>query len=450
MMKKKKIIPYSLKKTPLQWSWLLLGSFLFFSFGGEVVLGLEKNYIDIKGSLYQRIKIYPKWEGTAIYNTRFVIATLRKNLEWSGVFDIKKTKKRASLKFIMAKKIALADSSKDNVDYGIQDAIVVKIFTQEDKLLLQGSFKNNRNPKELENNAIDFVQNVIYKISRKKGTLGSAIIYSAQKDSLPKKIVITDTHDRYKQTIISNSEYNILPRWTINEKGFIYTASGSIGTRIFFLDLRKKQLKVLISSSEGISTGGSWNKKNGDLIATLSKNGNADIYLFENPISKTGNIKQRFTSFSSIDTSPSLSPDGENLLFVSNRSGTAQIYIMNLKTKKLKRLSFMGTYNVDPKWSNDGNYIIYAGLKNGVFQIFLMNIKGEILRQLTFNKKSSEEPSWSPDDRLIIFSSKISGEAKIYVMTVDGEYARRLTQSTKGIKEINPDWASNFQWRYLK
>ena len=74
MMKKKIIIPYSLKKTPLQWSWLLLGSFLFFSFGGKVVLGLEKNYIDIKGSLYQRIKIYPKWEGTAIYNTRFVIA----------------------------------------------------------------------------------------------------------------------------------------------------------------------------------------------------------------------------------------------------------------------------------------------------------------------------------------------------------------------------------------
>ena len=52
MMKKKIIIPYSLKKTPLQWSWLLLGSFLFFSFGGKVVLGLEKNYIDIKGSLY--------------------------------------------------------------------------------------------------------------------------------------------------------------------------------------------------------------------------------------------------------------------------------------------------------------------------------------------------------------------------------------------------------------
>ena len=110
----------------------------------------------------------------------------------------------------------------------------------------------------------------------------------------------------------------------------------------------------------------------------------------------------------------------------------------------------MGKYNTDPKWSNDGNYIVYAGLKSGIFQIFLMNIQGEVLRQLTFGKKSSEEPSWSPDDRLIVFSSKISGEAKLYVMTVDGEYARRLTSSPKGIKEINPDWAYNFKWKYLK
>ena len=368
-------------------AWFFFCSFLFL----KTTLGQETNYIDIKGSLYQRIKIYPKWEGTAIYNTRLVVATLKKNLEWSGVFDVKKKKKQANLKFIIAKKNVLEYSSKDNANYEIQDAIEVKVLTQEDKLLLQGSFENSSDPKELENNTIDFVQNIIYKISRKKGTLGSAIIYSAQKDSMPKRIVITDTHDRYKQTIISNSEYNILPRWTPNEKGFIYTASGSTGTRIVFLDLKKKQLRVLIYSSDGISTGGSWNKKNGDLIATLSKNGNADIYLFENPISKTGNIKQRFTSFSSIDTSPSLSPDGENLLFVSNRSGTAQIYIMNLKTKKLKRLSFMGTYNVDPKWSNDGNYIIYAGLKNGVFQIFLMNIKGEILIVTTLQEKIEEK-----------------------------------------------------------
>ena len=415
------------------------------------LLAQEKNdYIDIKGSLYQRIQIYPKWEGTAIYNTRFVLATFKKNLEWSGVFTVKKKKNQASLKFIIAKKIAFNGISQDNQDDEVRDVITVKIFTQDDELLLQGFFKNNRNDEKLEDNIIDFVQHIIYKISQKKGTLGSAIIYSEQKSSDPKRIIITDTHHKRKKIIISNLKYNVLPRWTPSEKGFIYTSSSFLGTRIFFLDLRKKQLKILISSNEGIATGGSWNRKNGDLVATLSKKGNADIYLFADPISGKGNIKQRLTTFSSIDTSPSLAPNGEELLFVSNRSGTSQIYHMNLKTREQKRLSFMGNYNTDPKWSNDGNYIVYAGLKNSVFQIFLMNTQGKVLRQLTFGKKSSEEPSWSPDDRLIVFSSKISGEAKLYVMTVDGEYARRLTSSSKGIKEINPDWAYNFQWKYLK
>ena len=48
-------------------------------------------------------------------------------------------------------------SSKDNANYEIQDAIEVKVLTQEDKLLLQGSFENSSDPKELENNTIDFV-----------------------------------------------------------------------------------------------------------------------------------------------------------------------------------------------------------------------------------------------------------------------------------------------------
>ena len=142
-------------------AWFFFCSFLFL----KTTLGQETNYIDIKGSLYQRIKIYPKWEGTAIYNTRLVVATLKKNLEWSGVFDVKKKKKQANLKFIIAKKNVLEYSSKDNANYEIQDAIEVKVLTQEDKLLLQGSFENSSDPKELENNTIDFVQNIIYKIS---------------------------------------------------------------------------------------------------------------------------------------------------------------------------------------------------------------------------------------------------------------------------------------------
>ena len=69
-------------------------------------------------------------------------------MEWS--FYSKKKKNQASLKFIIAKKIAFNGISQDNQDDEVRDVITVKIFTQDDELLLQGFFKNNRNDEKLE------------------------------------------------------------------------------------------------------------------------------------------------------------------------------------------------------------------------------------------------------------------------------------------------------------
>lgn len=388
----------------------------------------ESEYIDIRGSVYQRLKLYLDLGN---FNTTLVKNTLERNLLWSGVFELKEEyDAELKLEFI-------AESN---------NSISTRLTTDENVLLFERAIELNDNQDVLEKNVIELLQRIIFHLTKKKGILGTAIIYAEQKLAEPKRIVITDTHNRIKSNIIKNYSYNILPKWSPNGSSFIYTENSRKGSRVAHVDLKTKKRTTLIYSRTGISSGGTWNKKTKDIIATISSNGNPDLYLF----TKKGFIIEKLTTFSSIETSPSYSPDGKEIVFVSSRSGSVQLYKMNLLKKMSKRISFIGRYNTDPKWSNDGRYIVYAGRVKGVFQIFLMNAITLEIKQLTFGNRTSEEPNWSPDDRLIIFSSKISGESKIYIMTVDGKYIRKLTKSKKGIRETNPDWTYNFNYKYLR
>ncbi len=387
-----------------------------------------KNYINIQRGTYQRIKTHVQWNNTV---PRYLIKLVKKNLLWSGVFELTKQK---------------YSSINIEIVSGINNYFIVKFFSKKGEFLFRQTLEQTKNKTQQEKKVIEFIQKSVIQLTNKPSTLGSAIVYAEQTKNFAKKIIMIDTHNNKRIMLVNNQDYNILPKWSPAENSLIYTAIGRLGSRIIYIDLKKKTRRVFIRSRLGIATGGSWNINNSDLAVTLSNRVNHDIYIFR----KNGSFKKQLTSLSAIDTSPSFSPDGNNLVFISNRSGSVQLYNLNLKTNKKKRISFTGSYNANPDWNNDGTHLLYAGRKNKIFQIYLMDFYSKQIKQLTYSKKTSEDPTWSPDDRLILFSSKISGESKLYVMSIDGKYIRRLTNSPKGIKETNPDWATDTPWKYFR
>jgi len=82
----------------------------------------------------------------------------------------------------------------------------------------------------------------------------------------------------------------------------------------------------------------------------------------------------RLTDSKGIDTSPSFSPDGSKLAFVSERGGSPQIYILELLTKVVKRITFNGNYNNSPVFSPDGKKIAFTRLEGNVFRIYSINL----------------------------------------------------------------------------
>lgn len=174
----------------------------------------------------------------------------------------------------------------------------------------------------------------------------------------------------------------------------------------------------------------------GVLAATLNKDKDQEIYLLD----KQGNIKQRLTTSPGIDVSPTFSPDGSQIAFVSNRAGSPQIFITSSSGGPARRLTMSGSYNVSPSWSPKGDLIAYAGRTGSGFQIFVISPQGGGPRQIT-QEGSNESPSFSPDGAFIACSSNRDGKPAIYVVNVKTGAATRATNLPGA--QTQPAWAPN-------
>ena len=77
-----------------------------------------------------------------------------------------------------------------------------------------------------------------------------------------------------------------------------------------------------------------------------------------------------------IDVSPSFSPDGKKMAFVSKRSGTPQIYVKDLESGTVVRLTFQGRYNTSPAWSPEGDKLAYVGIVKNSINIYVIGVYG--------------------------------------------------------------------------
>lgn len=254
-----------------------------------------------------------------------------------------------------------------------------------------------------------FINLMMKYFTGNEGLFGTRIAYVARTRG-SKQVFVTGIDGANVEPVSSVGPINILPAW--NGAQLIYTSFASGNPDLV---TGSKSLRTL-SGQPGLNTGASVRPGTGEIALTLTRDGNAEIYIL-NPA--TGALK-RCTNNPAEDVSASWSPDGSRLAFVSDRSGGPQIFIMNADCSGERRITFRGSYNTTPDWSPRGDLIAFTG-RDGVRQdIFTVEVESGFIERLTQDQGDNEEPSWSPDGQFLVFSSSRGGKKKLYIMPASG------------------------------
>lgn len=276
-----------------------------------------------------------------------------------------------------------------------------------------------------------FVNAVLKHYTGEEGIFGTRIAYVKRDDSGLKQIYISQLDGSNRVQVTNNNSINLLPSWGPN--GELYYTSYRHHNPDLWVYQNGEQDKL--SSQNGQNTGA--DHCGGKIALTMARGGaNADIYLID---PESGEIQERLTDNWAIDTSPSWSPDCSKIAFVSGRSGSPQIYVMDADGSNKKRLTYEGTYNTSPDWSPEGDEIAFTARdKYNRFDIFTVTLDRTLTR-LTQDQGNNEEPDFSPDGRYVIFSSDRGGQGeRLWIMTADGEIQKPLIPDESGFSA--PVW----------
>src|SRR5690606_27743895 len=112
--------------------------------------------------------------------------------------------------------------------------------------------------------------------------------------------------------------------------------------------------------------------------------------------------------------SPSWSPDGRRLAYVSFEGNQSAIYVQTLRTGSRERVSMRAGHNGAPVFSPDGRRLaLTLSLAEGNFDIYTLDLATQVLRRLTDSPAIDTEPTWSPDGETIYFMSDRAGGPQI-------------------------------------
>ncbi|HEY2017166.1 MAG TPA: protein kinase [Bryobacteraceae bacterium] len=171
----------------------------------------------------------------------------------------------------------------------------------------------------------------------------------------------------------------------------------------------------------------------GDRLAFTESWLDTNIYQSDGPGFTTSGNPGRFgepkaaIASSREDHSPSFSPDGTRIAFVSNRTSQSEIWTARRDGSGEMQLTHFNSFAGTPRWSPDGRWIVFDCLAGGNPDIWVISAEGGTPRRITAGPGQNTKPAWSPDGAWVYFASGRSGTDQIWKVTADGQSPTQLT-----------------------
>jgi Tol biopolymer transport system component len=185
--------------------------------------------------------------------------------------------------------------------------------------------------------------------------------------------------------------------------------------------------KTRSGQREGGGDGYAWSPDGRRLAFLSDRDGNFEIYV----VNADGSDERRLTRTPESDGSPAWSPDGRKIAFVRsvrNRYGIPareEVWVMNADGSGQRALGRGG----GPAWSSDGRKIAFRSERTGKAELYLVNLDGSGSARLTRNPGADGHAVWSPNGKRIYFVRGRNGKSDIYSMDADGSRQRNLSRN---------------------
>lgn len=243
-----------------------------------------------------------------------------------------------------------------------------------------------------------------------------------------------------------------------------FTAKSGPWDAIYILDIKTDNIEKYIMKLDGAFTT-SWSPDGRYIAFVGNKDGQSDIYIFDLETEEVIPV----TNDPFTDDQPSWSPDSRYIAFVSDRKQYVtgveppedfrmsqfdyekkDIYIVEVETGKMERITDTEWEEQNPIFSPDGKKLAYLADKNGIFNVFIRNLEDSTDFAITNVISGILQIGWDKNANKMVFTSFYDGGFDIYLMNTPLELppVEKLedTQFVKDMKkETLPVYARNWQ-----
>jgi len=271
------------------------------------------------------------------------------------------------------------------------------------------------------------------------GTRGISATRIAFVDGTKLKIIDSDGAN---ERTLPTAGAALSPAWSPNGKSIVYADADDRGTRIGQIDLRTMRPRLFAASNRGLNITPVYTRDGKNIVWASGGDSPAELVLADATGEDTVSVP--FVGRQGSETtSPTFSPDGKQVAFMSPVPLTPQIYIMNVDGTGLRLLTPVvpgkRSYRTGPEWSPRGDEIAYQQ-QSGDFQVWTIRIKDRVMKQLT-TEGENEDPSWAPDGRHMSITRRLGAIGDPRSIWVLDKITGRLRQITLTGDARLSDWS---------
>lgn len=222
---------------------------------------------------------------------------------------------------------------------------------------------------------------------------------------------------------------------------------GVFSTRIAYVTKSAGRYQLQIADADGQNAQAALVSREPIISPTWSPDGSSLAYVsFENkkPVIYVHGLnsgkRHTLANFKGSNSAPAWAPDGRRLAIVLTKDGSSQIYGINVDGSGLQRLSQSSGVDTEPRYSADGAFIYFTSDRGGSPQIYRMSAQGGEAQRITFEGGYNVTPRPSPDGKSLAFITRREGQFQLAVMDLASRQVMLLTDSRK---DESPSFAPN-------